>query len=166
MELLQVSVVVLDTAVTVDGCIPLLSKCSHSSWLVESSDFVGQMYNVPIPAGQTSTNFTMTIPWWCHTGGRGAVQLCWRFSDCPVCGVQLLCVWGSSWSGPQPDSQWDLSSQLHSGGYHGWECHRWALCFIVKFPITAVIKNCRVSILPFSATCIWKLANCRLFIVH
>ena len=56
------SVVVLDTAVTVDSCIHLLSKCSHSSSLVESSDFVGQMYNVPIPAGQSSANFTVTIP--------------------------------------------------------------------------------------------------------
>ena len=38
--------------------------------------------------------------------------------------IQLLCVWGSRWSGPQPDSQWDLSSQLYSGGgYSGWESH-------------------------------------------
>ena len=79
-------------------------QCDHSSW----TDF---------------SQLHCDHHWRCHTVGRGAVQLCWRFSDSSVYWVKLLCVWGSRWSG-QWDSQWDLSSQLHSGGgYNGWECN-------------------------------------------
>ena len=51
--------------------VKLCSRCLQSScvliihdmicWLVESSDFVGQMVNVTVPAGKSSANFTVTI---------------------------------------------------------------------------------------------------------